>query len=227
MIVVSYFYTRHQEPLMQGVYMISCIGYDVGNFILPFATMFFTSKAIMALAAFNIPNTMIAMGVTYSLACLVLKKDSGFNLNTFIKELFSSISFDIYILIILALFKITLPEPIIHITTTIGSSNSLLVMLMIGLKLDIHIIKEEVKQIIEILGIRIIVGLILYLMISLLPLDHDIKVRFIMAFFAPLVSVSSIYRDKLGYKGNVVADANTLSIFISLIMSTVCLIFLL
>lgn len=220
MIIVGYICTCHKNPLIKGTFIISCSGYDVGNFVLPFVSAFLPQIGVLYLCSFNVANIIMSMGLTYAITCMIVNYESHMTLRQFFKELLSSVSLDVYLIIlVIACFHITIPTFILNITTTIGVANSFLVMLMIGLKLEFHISKEQLKQILEILSIRLLGAIILSVIVILfLPLDMLGKKVLIVTFFGPMVSVSSIYAKRLGYEGSIVANATTLSILLSIIL---------
>lgn len=225
LMTLSYFFSRKEEPIIQGTYMIACSGYDVGNFVLPYVQAFFASSSVMYLLSFNIANTMMSMGITFAIAYAITYKEMHFDYKSFFIKLFSSVSFDVYILILLlACLNLSLPSVIVNITSAFGSINPILVMIMFGLKLELHMSKDEYKHLFSIISIRFLGALILCLITLLLPINSTAKLIFSMTYFGPLVSISSIYTKRLGYQGDVVADANSLSILLSMFMMTLILI---
>lgn len=222
MIFMSYLLSLKEEKIIRATYMIACSGYDVGNFILPFITVFFSGLGVIYLCSFNIMNVVMSMGITYAIANSIVYSQSQFNMKIFLKKLFRSISFDVYIIIIfIACFHITIPESLLKITSSIGSVNSFLVMIMIGLKLEFHMKKSEFKQMSQILSLRFIGAILLSIITFLLPIPVLAKEVFCITYFGPLISVSSVYARDLGYQGDVVAGANTISIVTSMIMTTI------
>ncbi|MCD8027327.1 MAG: transporter [Erysipelotrichaceae bacterium] len=206
----SYLITYKESKLQRGTYMIACSGYDVGNFVLPYIKARFDNTAVMYLTSFNITNTMMAMGLTYTIVSSIVYKETHFDISAFIKKLLSSVCFDVYIFIFLmACLHLSLPNIIVNITGTIGSVNAYLVMIMFGLKLEIDL---KDRKMFSIIGIRLICALLLSVITMLLPIASIAKKVFIITYFGPLVSVSSIYARKLGYDGTMVANANSLSI---------------
>ena len=194
MIVLGYVFMRKDSDLMKGTYMIACSGYDVGNFVLPFVTAFFSGIGVIYLCSFNITNTIMSLGVTYAIAYYVVNKKNDLKIKDFLKQLFSSISLDVYVLIIiLAILHIDIPDVLINVTSKIGSVNTFLVMMMIGLKLEFHFNFSHVQHIISILGMRFVGAIILTIITYLLPLPILAKKVIILAYFGLLVSVSSIY----------------------------------
>lgn len=225
MIMVGFLVSYNQERILRGTYMIACSGYDVGNFILPFISAFFPSIGVIYLCSFNITNTIMAMGVTYAIASTFVHHRYHFEIRQFGKELLSSVSFDVYLLIlILAYFQFTIPEPVLKVTSSIASVNSFLVMLMIGLKLEFHIQESDLKQLFEILIVRFIGAIVFSIAIFFLPISMLAKQILTIVFFGPLVSVASVYNQKLGYEGDIIAGANTISIIISMCMTTLLMI---
>lgn len=221
MIIISYLISYREEKIMRGTYMIACSGYDVGNFILPFITVFFPGLGVIYLCSFNIMNVIMAMGITFAVASSMVHNQTQFNIKMFLKNLFSSISFDVYIIILfIACFHLTIPQALLKVTSSIGSVNSFLVMVMIGLKLDFHMKESELKQMIQILVVRFVGAIFLSFMTFILPIPILAKQVFCITYFGPLISVSSVYAKELGYQGDVVAGANTISIMISMLMTT-------
>ena len=140
-------------------------------------------------------------------------------------KLFSSIPFDVYVLIfILAIFKLQVPSPILSIASTIGAGNSFLAMLMIGLMLEVKISPQETKNVFNVLKLRTI-GTIMLSLITyfLLPLPILAKEILILSYFAPLSTVSAVFTNKIGYQGDMSATANSLSIIIAVIYITILL----
>lgn len=224
LMMIGFFISYKENLLIRGTYMIACSGYDVGNFILPFISVFFPGLGVMYLCSFNITNVIISMGITYAVASYYVYHHTQMGIKVFLKNLFSSVSFDVYILIIIiACFHLTVPEMIIKVTSSIGSVNSFLVMMMIGIKLELHMQKSQMNQLIQILGTRFLGAIILSIITFLFPIPTLAKYILTITYFAPLVSVSSVYTKKLGYKGDIVVDANFISIMISMFMTTVIL----
>ena len=224
MLIIAHIFIKKESSLLQGVYLISASGYDIGNFVLPFVITFFPGLGVIYLSSFNVSNILMSLGLTYAIASNVANARNEFQLTYFLKKLISSISLDAYLLVvILAIFKLELPTFITNITATIGNVNPFLVMFMIGLKLDFSFNHDNLFMIGKILSLRFISAIILTIITIFLPLPTLAKTILYQAYFAPLVSVSSILTKKLGYDGSVVAEATSISIIISLIISSIIL----
>ena len=225
MIIIGYLSSLKGTPKMKGAYMINTSGYNIGNFVLPFVQSFFPGMGVVYLCSFDIGNALMGLGITYAIADHVASGENHFDVKELLKKLFSSIPFDVYVLIfILAIFKLQIPSPILSIASTIGAGNSFLAMLMIGLMLEIKVSSDEVKNITKILSLRIIGTIVLSIItFFVLPLPMLAKEILIMAYFAPLSTVSAVFTKKIGYHGDMSASANSLSIIISIVCMMILL----
>lgn len=219
MMSLGYFITRHENKVTRGAFMINSAGYNIGNFVLPFATSFYPGLGVVYLCAFDIGNALMCLGITYACASHVASGESHFDIKELFKKLFSSIPFDVYILIfILGLLKLQIPASLMTIASTIGAGNSFLAMLMIGIMLELKMSKREMKNILRILSLRVagtfVLGTITYFVLPLPLLARQILV---LCYCAPLSTVSPVFTKKIGFTGDMAATANSLSIIISVI----------
>ena len=209
---------------MKGAFMINTSGYNIGNFVLPFVQSFFPGMGVVYLCSFDIGNALMGLGMTYAVADHVASGENHFDIKELFKKLFSSIPFDVYVLIfILAIFKLQIPSPILTIASTIGAGNSFLAMLMIGLMLEIKVSPLEAKNVFKILGLRIVGTIVVSLLTLFLPIPLLAKQIMIMAYCAPLSTVSAVFTRKIGYQGDMSATANSLSILVSIVCMVVLL----
>ena len=223
MLVVSYLLSRRESALVQGYYMINCSGYNIGNFALPFVQTFFPGMGVAYLCMFDVGNSIMCLGGTYAFAGSVASAGDKLTIKTLLKKLFSSIPFDVYILIFaLALLKIQLPGQILSIASFIGAGNGFLAMFMIGLLLEVKINPSEMKMVIKTLFIRLFFGAILMLVVYfLIPIPVLAKKIVVLAMAAPITTVSAVFSRNIGYHKDAPAIASSLSIIISIIVLTV------
>lgn len=224
MIIIGYIVSIKDDAKMKGAFMINTSGYNIGNFVLPFVQSFFPGMGVVYLCSFDIGNALMGLGITYAVADHVASGENHFDIKELFKKLFSSIPFDVYVLIfILAIFKLQIPSPILTIASTIGAGNSFLAMLMIGLMLEIKVSPLEAKNVFKILGLRIVGTIVVSLLTLLLPIPLLAKEIMIMAYCAPLSTVSAVFTRKIGYQGDMSATANSLSILVSIVCMVVLL----
>lgn len=224
MIFIGYIASVKENNKMKGAYMINTSGYNIGNFVLPFVQSFFPGMGVVYLCSFDIGNALMGLGITYAAADHVASGENHFDIKELFKKLFSSIPFDVYVLIfILAIFKLQIPTPILTIASTIGAGNSFLAMLMIGLMLEIQVSSREAKNVFKILGLRVIGTVMISAVTFFLPLPLLAKQILIMAYCAPLSTVSAVFTKRIGYQGDMSATANSLSILLSIVCMVVLL----
>ena len=223
MLIVSYLLSRRDSALVQGYYMINCSGYNIGNFALPFVQTFFPGMGVAYLCMFDVGNSIMCLGGTYAFAGSVASAGDKLTIKTLLKKLFSSIPFDVYILIfVLALLKIQLPGQILSIASFIGAGNGFLAMFMIGLLLEVKINPSEMKMVIKTLLIRLFFGAILmFVVYFLIPIPVLAKKIVVLAMAAPITTVSAVFSRNIGYHKDAPAIASSLSIIISIIVLTV------
>lgn len=227
LIILALVLTRGQTWLMRGVYMISCSGYDIGNFVLPFISAFFAGAGVLYLCTYNVANIIMSMGLTYAFAAACMGQKGNFSFREFFRRLFTSVSFDVYLLVVvLALLNIEVPAPVVNVTSSIAGANTFLAMTMIGLRLELRVSRQDVWHLVRIIGIRLAGAVLLSVVTWCLPLPALARNVLIISYFGPLISVSSIYTRRLGYEGNVVANANSVSILIGLAAMTGLIMFL-
>ena len=74
-------------------------------------------------------------------------------------RLFSSIPFDCYILMtVLTLLNLRLPAVVLSFAETVGNANSFLSLMMIGLGINLHMSRKQVKSAAKIVGTRLLIS---------------------------------------------------------------------
>lgn len=218
MVAIGYLVSKKKPAPTRAAYMINCSGYNIGNFVLPFVQAFFPGMGVAYLCMFDVGNALMGLGGTFAIASSVVSSDQNLTVKSVVKKLFSSIPFDVYIVIFfLALFKIKIPAPVLSITDFIGAGNGFLAMLMIGILLEIKISHNDFKDLISILSYRLIGNLLLMLLcFFLLPLPLLARKILVISIAAPISTVSAVFTRQCKYEGEVAAVANSLSILIGI-----------
>ena len=225
MLGVSSLLTKKNTPVIRGAAAMSCAGIDVGNFVLPFVIKFFPGQGVLMINSFNIGNTIMNNGVDFVFASKLASGKEKFGFKDMVKKLFSSVTFDTYILIIImTCLGRSLPQRVIQIVDIIGNANIFIVMLMIGLKLDFSTEEntaEERSTLKRIFIARFAGAACMSAATWLLPIPTLGKIIATMAYFGPPTTASNAYARRLGYKGSMTAKMNILNIFPVIIIITV------
>lgn len=220
MLFISFILSRKEENILKGYYMINCSGYNIGNFVMPFVQSFFPGMGVAYLCMFDVGNSIMC------LAGSVASSNQKLTPKTVIKKLFSSIPFDVYLLIfVLALFKISIPQPILSVASFIGAGNGFLAMFMIGLLLEVKINPSEMKIVLKTLLIRVLFGAILMSIVYfIVPIPMLAKKIVVLAMAAPITTVSAVFSKNIGYHRDAPAISSSLSIIISIAVLVVLII---
>lgn len=226
MLLIAYLFSKKESGLQQGYYMINCSGYNIGNFVMPFVQSFFPGMGVAYLCMFDVGNSIMCLGGSYAFAGSVASSKQKLTPIMVIKKLFSSIPFDVYLLIfVLALFKISLPQPVLSIASFIGAGNGFLAMFMIGLLLEIKIDPQEMKIVFKTLFIRLFFGAILMLIVYFcMPIPLLARKIIVLAMAAPLTTVSAVFSKNIGYHRDAPAIASSISIIISILVLVILII---
>lgn len=215
-----------ESKIQQGSAMINCSGYNIGNVTIPFVSAFFQGTGMSFLYMFDIGNSISWMGGVYASANRLAKGDSSqFSIKSLAKTLSKSIPFMTYIFIItLVVFNLRLPSQITSIFGTIGAANSFLVFLMIGVMLDIHIDKSQIKSVVKILIIRLTGFLVMSLIVYfLLPLPMIAKQVTILCLASPIPSSANVFSKELGDDSSIPALVNSIALIIGIFCSSMVL----
>ena len=218
MLFISFMLSRKEENILKG--------YNIGNFVMPFVQSFFPGMGVAYLCMFDVGNSIMCLGGSYALAGSVASSNQKLTPKTVIKKLFSSIPFDVYLLIfVLALFKILIPQPILSMASFIGAGNGFLAMFMIGLLLEVKINPSEMKIVLKTLLIRVLFGAILMSIVYfIVPIPMLAKKIVVLAMAAPITTVSAVFSKNIGYHRDASAISSSLSIIISIAVLVVLII---
>lgn len=224
MLVVSYVLTRNNTPVIRGAAAMSCAGIDIGNFVLPFVVKFFPGTGVMMVNSFNIGNAIMNNGGDFVFASKLAAGKSKFGIRDMAKKLFSSVTFDTYILIILmSCMGWSLPQRVMQIVDIIGNANIFIVMLMIGLKLDFSSEEstDEEKTVLRRIFIARYAGAVCMSVATwILPIPTLGKIISTLVYFGPPTTGSNAYARRLGYTGGMSAKMNILCIFPTIFIIT-------
>lgn len=224
---VGYAASKGKMPTERALYMINTSGFNIGAFAMPFLQSFFEPEYIIYICMFDMGNSFMCLGGTYAFASTVASADDRPTVIGVIKKLFSSIPFCTYvILLILALFKLSVPAPILTMTEIAAKANPFLAMLVIGVLLDLKLDLTEIAALKKILAGRYIVAITLSILVYVfLPVKVIVKKMLIIAFFAPVSAAAPLFSARLGSKSPVPAAVNSLSIVISIVVITSMILF--
>lgn len=204
----------------RALYAMNLSSYNIGTFVLPFAQSFLPAQAIVGVSMFDAGNCPVNCGISYA---LVMGRNSGSvkdSLKMVVDKLLHSVPFMTYLLLMIkCAIGFEFPEPVYTVASMIGSANSFLAMLMIGILFQIRVEKEDFRQVVQILGVRYGVNLLLVLLLWHLPLSLMVRQVLALALLAPVPSVALVFCERCGCKSSVYGMVSSLSIAISLVLT--------
>lgn len=207
--------------------IINTSGYNVANVTIPFVQAFFPGIGMGYVCMFDIGNSIGWLGLTVSWGKAEADENARFSVKHLINTLLHSIPFLTYILIFtLGVLKLSLPIPIASVVTTIGSANSFLVMLMIGMMIDFKMTKEQFVSVFKIVGLRL-AGFIVFsiLIVFLLPVPMLAKTILLLCIVPSAPSISIVFSKELGDESAIPAFINSISLILGIVCSTIILLF--
>ena len=231
MIVWGFMLTRYQTNAAKIFYVFNLAGYNIGCFTLPFAQSFLGPFAVVATCMFDVGNSIMCTGGTYALASGLVhtgEKYEPVTLRSVAVKLLSSVPFVVYVLMLVcALFEVHLPQPVYTLTGLIGSANTFLSMLMIGMMFEMTLDLEKLKQVREVVLYRYVFGVALaWVCFYHAPLNAEVKEVLALVFLAPSTAIAPILIARMGGNVELAGFANSITIVISIILMTLFFTFL-
>ncbi|WRS28721.1 AEC family transporter [Oscillospiraceae bacterium MB08-C2-2] len=220
-------FSRKKKPEIRGIYLINTPGYNVGNITIPFLQSFYPA-GIPYLCMFDAGDSIFTLGTTYSIAKTLLNKKDlsiGRRLLDIFRSLLGSIPFVAYLaMTVLSIVGLSLPSPVIELAGFIGKANAPLVMLMLGISFELHINKEELVDILSILGLRVGCSVLLFAAIVwLLPGPPIMKQVLSVSVFSAIPNACLIYSNKFNAATSVASTLNPLSILLSILLMSLAM----
>lgn len=197
--------------------MINSAGYNIGSFTLPFVLSFMGSIGTVTTGLFDVGNSSIGLGVSYSCATMV-RDGKGFDLKRLMKTLFTSVPFVCYIIVItLNLAHVPFPAPVLSFAQTISDANAFMAMLMIGVGFKLEAKTEQLVQVAKILVLRYGVAIIFALSFYyLLPFSFEVRKTLVLLAFSPVPAIAPAFTGEFGGDIGLSSAVNSLSIVISI-----------
>ena len=209
----------------QAFAMLNSSGCNIGNFVMPFAQNFLGPAGVMAVSLFDVGNGFICLGGCFSISKMVRDGSGRFQWKPLLKTLVKSVPLMTYILmVILAIFHLTLPGPVIELAGIIGAANPFMAMLMIGVGFRLGG-KDRLGEVIRILGPRYLIGLALALVsYFLLPFQVEYRQALVILFLSPVASAAPGFTAEMKGDYGLASAINSFSILTSIVCIIVALV---
>ena len=212
----------------QAFGILNIPGYNIGTFAMPFTQNFLGPMGNIATSLFDMGNALICLGGAYGVAAAV-KEGKGFDIRRILKNLVTSVPcMTIVIMVILNLFALTPPKPIVSFAQIIGNGNAFLAMFTIGVGFKLSGDRSQIGDMFKILGTRYGVAVVLALIFYfVLPFELEIRQALVILAFSPIGSAIPIFTGELKGDVGLSAAINSVAILISIVIIVILLLVML
>lgn len=221
---VGFLITLHRSRADKALYTLTCPGYNIGAFTLPFVQTFMSSSEVIATCMFDAGNSIMCTGGSYALSSALLDAEGSARerLTAFVKKLFSSVPFDVYFLmLLLTVFNIRLPGVVASLTEPAAQANGFVAMFMIGLMFRFEAKREYLKNACIILVLRYASATILALLCwYCLPFSQMVRQTLVIVLFSPSTVLAPVFTRHLGGDDGLSSCVSSISIIISVVIMT-------
>jgi predicted permease len=221
LVLLGYLSGRGKDKKLQLLNMFNYGGFNIGCFAMPFVSGQLSLATVIAVCMFDVGNSMWTNGGTNAWATVV-KGEEPPKVGPVLKSFFGRPAIIVYILMpILAALNITLPAPIVEGAGFIGSANSFLAMMIIGLGMDLSFDKTKLGWLIKTFFVRFgLATVFAAAAFFLLPFDNEIKLAAMLSVFAPGATINVVFTERHGADVGLASSWNTISILCSLVFMT-------
>ena len=201
----------------QAFAMLNMSGYNIGNFVIPFAQSFFGPMAVIAISIFDTGNAILCLGGAFGMACMV-KDGSRFSFKRIARALMKSVPFVVYIIMLsMSLMKIPTPAFVLSVAEIGSNANAFMAMLMIGVGFELAAKREHLMTMACIIAIRysiaVVFALICYFM---MPFALEVRQALVILAFAPIGSAVPGFTGEMGGDVGLSSAVNSVSMVISI-----------
>lgn len=227
-VAVGYFVSMKKEDDAKKLQMMTCGGYNIGIFTVPFVSSFLSSTAVVSALMFDIGNAIVVFGTSAAIVTALVNKEKTNPVPAILKKIGTTPAFILYgVMIVVSIVGIQLPEPVFTIAAMGSESTAFLAMVLIGIMLEFKMEKSEIKFILSSLITRYTFSIIMAVLIYMfLPFDLEIRKALVISVFAPLATAGVVFASKIGCKPSHLGVFSSFSIVISMISIIAIVIFL-
>lgn len=218
-VLVGYLTHLKKSKSEQAFAMLNLQGYNIGIFALPFVSGFLGPSGVVAACMMDVGNSFVCLGGAYGLASCV-KDGKGFNVKRIGKVLITSVPFMCYLIMLLvALLKLPVPQPIVTCADIIASGNAFCAMLMIGVGFKLGSDKAQILYVGKMVGLRFGLGLLVAAAFYfLLPFEAEVRQTMALLAVSPISSAVPGLTRELGEDTGLSSTIGSISIVVSIVL---------
>lgn len=216
MLLIGFLLSRKKPRSTRAIWINCSPSYNIGAFALPFVQSFLPAASLVGACLFDVGNALMCNGTTFAISKNILDGTKKLNLKQVGNTLLRSVPFLAYgLMLVVTVFHIPIPQKLVDFVTPAANANPFLAMLMVGMMLDLHLEKTQLKDILGIVGLRFAAAIAFSLAFYfLLPLPLEIRQALAILVFAPVSMVTTAYTPSAGGDPAITACVNSLTILI-------------
>jgi len=214
------FVFRKKQRNIKGMLGMMVPGLNIGLFAYPLVEAIFGKEGITYFGMLDVGNAFIVFGLSYLIGSFYSKEDVKLDFKTVVTKMSKSIPLMTYIIVVIInLIGLTLPSVIVDVADIISGANMPLSLLLLGIYLNFSFEKSYVKLMLQYLGLRYGVGLLLgVLCFFVFPFDEMFKYTVLLGFLLPTSMSVLPYSVEFEYNQKFVGTLSNLTIIISFIL---------
>lgn len=207
--------SRKKDAPTRALFLLSCPGYNIGAFALPFVQSFLGPEAVVGACLFDVGNAIMCTGGSYAFTSAYLRAgEERLTLKQVAKKLFSSVPFDTYLaMLLLVVAGVAIPGPVVEFIRPIAAANPFVAMLMVGMMFELEAKPGVLQKLGLVLGLRVggavVLAAALY---TLLPFSLPIRQVLAVMVFAPASVIAPAFTVKCGGDAGLAGCLNSLTI---------------
>ncbi|QIK72570.1 hypothetical protein G7070_10195 [Propioniciclava coleopterorum] len=216
--VISWVVERRWGLRAQAFGVLNVSSFNIGLFVIPYLGAFLGPEAIVIASMFDVGNALSAAGVGYAWG-LGLAAGRKPSILKFLNTLLHSPVFMTYlVLLLLGLFRIHLPGPVLGFAATVGAANTFIAMFMIGIGLEIVLDRRSYVVAARYLATRYaVVALAAIALWVLVPFSHMEKVVLTAVLVAPMAAMSSGFTAEADLDVSVSTFMTTFTVLVAIV----------
>ena len=218
---------RRNGRAAQAFGVLNVGGHNIGLFAMPYLAGMLGPQAIAYAIIFDVGNTLAAAGVGYAWGLSLSQPERRLSPMRFLRQILRSPVFVTYLfLLFLGAFQLHLPRAVISFASIVGSANTFLAMLMIGIGLEIALPRLKYVAAARHLGLRYALAACFAVIVWWLPLDQFVRVVLCMLLFAPLPSMTAGFTAEANNDVELSTFITSISIVVGIVVMPMILVML-
>ena len=208
-----------RDKSRQAFDVLNLAGCNVGALTIPFVQSVLGPSAVIVASLFDVGNAAIGLGTSYGIASAI-QEGGRFSFKRLGKNLLRSVALITYIVMTaLTLLGVTLPGFVLELADIVGSANTFIAMLMIGVGFKLSADRSKLGRLVRLVLLRYGIGTVLALIFwNCLPFDRITRLTLVLLALSPIITAAPAYTGEL--KGDVGLSSafNSLCIVLSIVI---------